>query len=293
MTRHAVALQLIFLAGLMVAFLPGDAQAARTKRYYRRVAQTLIDAENRISSAGRIYVGDKEVDELFVGEHLQGRVYVKSHFGSGKELLGTFKIITDAVIEPRMPPSIWKAAVLPGKRPSGRLWSRPVVVGNKKRHEFLARHVEGGNVFELTMMYDSAEKGRKDVAKLFADFVQNGHANGLFAEEKNIVLAGTWKGDMINSRGEKLQSSTLLLNESGQGEFSGVWHAGWKIENARRDGEVLTWQHSGIQEGCRSYSNRMEVQDDGQRAVLTYKVNDRCREPHSYEGRVNLRRDRS
>jgi hypothetical protein len=94
-------------------------------------------------------------------------------------------------------------------------------------------------------------------------------------------VTGQWSGAWENTKGEQGTSTIKIIEEASsviQGDEDG-----WMIENGSRTGNVLTWEYTNRNNGCRDYQLRMEIAGNGNIANGTYEVRDRC-EKTSYRG---------
>lgn len=94
-------------------------------------------------------------------------------------------------------------------------------------------------------------------------------------------VTGQWSGAWENTKGEQGTSTIKIIEEASsviQGDEDG-----WMIENGSRTGNVLTWEYTNRNNGCRDYQVRMEIAGNGNIANGTYEVRDRC-EKKSYRG---------
>jgi hypothetical protein len=88
------------------------------------------------------------------------------------------------------------------------------------------------------------------------------------------TVSGRWSGSWDNSRGER-GTGAINIREDANGVVTGDEN-GWRIENGRRSGNVLTWEYRGRNNGCRDYKVRFEVTADGNTANGIYAVTDKC-----------------
>ena len=107
------------------------------------------------------------------------------------------------------------------------------------------------------------------------------------------ALVGKWSGPMKNSRGGLVRSSDLIIRKEVGDTFHGTWHSGWKIENGKRKGSLLTWEHKSIGDGCKSYNVRMLLGKEGDVASLKYDVKNSCNPKWNYHGKAVLLKEDS
>lgn len=97
-----------------------------------------------------------------------------------------------------------------------------------------------------------------------------------------LPLSGKWEGSYVNSKNES-GSSTITITEAGNGTITGD-EGGWKIENARRMNNTITWEYRNQNNGCRDYLVTMQLSSDGKVLSGSYTVTDRCARPGQYTG---------
>jgi len=163
------------------------------------------------------------------------------------------------------------------------------------------------------MMSGNIRSGKEEIVSKLQLFLLNGGNNELFTNTpkrvsyiksddpkhvnirkqshqlKSIKVDGIWEGPMTNSKGSKASKSVLKLHTSPDGRVLGSWHAGWRVKNVHQEGNVLTWQHKKLNNGCKDYQNKLEISSIN-KATLLYQVHDRCNKPHNYTGRAELTR---
>ena len=141
------------------------------------------------------------------------------------------------------------------------------------------RETFGGDAL-LTLSYASADPASGVIQIDYLSRALAASIPGVHLNPSTQSVAGRWSGSWTNSKGEAGES-TININEQ-TGRITGD-EDGWVIENARRSGNVLTWEYRNQNNGCRNYAVRWEISPDGRSATGSYTVKDRC-EGQTYTG---------
>lgn len=95
--------------------------------------------------------------------------------------------------------------------------------------------------------------------------------------EGQVSVSGQWVGTWTNSLGNT-GSSTITIVEMPDGTITGGEGDDWVMMNGRREGNVLTWNYVGIQNGCLDYSCQFEFDETGTQGQGSYSVTDSCKD---------------
>jgi len=275
----------------------------------QKVVQTLLDSAENKKSIGELRPASIDFEQFRVQTSFQWETYSKEketdHIGEQE----IYRITLGKTRSPNLSRQWWKK-IKNTQNSQIEIWKRPVSVAANNFTELLARQRKKNFVFELRMFSGDVNAGKKLLVKRFNSFLSNANANKLFSDEvlkqkpsstkarfsfkpgqslKKVDVAGSWKGPMSNSKGSKSSQSTLSLRTAPDGTIHGSWHAGWRVQNVHRQGNILSWKHNKLSKGCKDYSNRLEFVSSNQ-AILTYNVHDRCNKPNYYSGTAELTR---
>jgi hypothetical protein len=289
---------ILMLLLLVESFVSPPAWAERSPAYYSGIVQTLLDSEKGIQSKKPQKFSFETIKKYLLIESSHKKTYAKTFSGSTNPPRGVYRITVGTKTWKNLNNEWWKRLTARDKSMGGEIWYRTVTIDQKKYLEMLARRRSEEIILEIRSLCADLPSGRQQIRDRFALFWKNARQNKLFESEvkekpiieKPLDLRGIWAGPMENSRGGKATTNLNITKAVDGGEVTGLWHAGWKLENGRRAGNILTWEHTKIANGCRDYRIRMEIADDEKNASLIYWVKDRCRKPGTYTGSADLAR---
>ncbi|MEO6393842.1 MAG: hypothetical protein ABIP75_18460 [Pyrinomonadaceae bacterium] len=92
-----------------------------------------------------------------------------------------------------------------------------------------------------------------------------------------VSVTGQWVGTWTNSLGNS-GSSTITVLEMPDGTITGGEGDEFVMMNGRREGNVLSWNYVGVQNGCLDYSCQFEFDETGTQGQGSYTVTDSCKD---------------
>jgi hypothetical protein len=299
---------------LLIPFLLLATTAASeeyTEEYNRRVVETILDTEKGRPSDGKISAAAADVDTYTVNTGIKSVSYAITHMPHEDPPRGVFKITVGPHRWVDMKARWWKLLkVKDSKYNRAQFWTRPVTANSRRFVEVLVREKKDHLGFELRLVFESGEGAIAVLLKHYDLFLKNAKKNGLYDSRnfnvvarpahltsnatpipvRNLDYSGKWKGPMRNSKGGKITDAELDIKVGKDNKVTGTWFRGWKLLNGTRNGNIITWEHRRVGDGCRDYLNKMVVEPGGTMALLTYHVLDRCNEPKNYSGTHRLSR---
>ncbi|MDC0358249.1 hypothetical protein OAO01_05475 [Oligoflexia bacterium] len=305
MMKFFYLLTILFWIGFQTTAI---AEAQRAEAYYQRVVQTLLDTEQNKKSEAPMALATEQTKLYLISDSLGKRTYAKTYKSDSNPPLGVFRITVGSTSLSNLRPLGWRKAYQDPQL-GLQVWSRNVTIQFAKRVELFARKRSADVILGLRVMFDTVDQGKEELSALFTLFWANAEHNGLFEAHtaaagsvkqiapspqqrvRPTTVSGPWSGPMRNSRGDTATASLLIIKEAPDGKITGAWHAGWKIQNGSKKGRIITWEHTGLFNGCRDYKNHMRVAEDGFSAELSYTATDRCREPKHYTGTARLQKE--
>lgn len=282
-----------------------------SSEYHKRAIQALVDTGSGLTSSGDVGITTAEIRDYQKNESFGSTTFFLGATPTAVSPEGQYRIVFGNVNTSYLKRQWWTEVSGKGGINTPSVWSRKVSDYSGDFVELIALQQKNGYTFEVRLLYDGFDRGRKEALSRLRLLLTNAEASGLFLAESEpktsqvslhkasvkkpspklpVNVTGKWEGPMTNSKGGKLPNSVLLLEQSDKGEISGSWYSGWKLSQVKRIRNTLQWKHLRMNKGCRDYHNTLKVAEDGLTAELSYNVHDRCSKPNRYTGKALLKK---